>query len=358
MRGSCPVAHSEFLGWSVFRHSDVVGIIEDAARFSSKVSAAHPAVPNGFDPPQHDRYRSIVDHYFHADEMASLEPALRTIARDLIEAIPRDREVEFIGRFALTYALRAQRVWLDWPLFTETALREWTMRNHRAILAGDRAAMEKVGRDFDETVRRVVAEHRARAHVTDDVTSRLMREQIDGQPLTDDEIIAILRNWTVGELGTMSASVGILIDYLARHPTLQDQLRAAPEDLPEAIDEILRIHAPLLSNRRVTTEPVELGGRRIEAGQRITVFWDSANRDESVFGDPDEYRPRENAPNNVLYGRGIHFCPGAPLARLELRVALEVLLASTSRIGPATDAAPDYAAYPASGLRTLPLQIH
>nr|WP_232842344.1 cytochrome P450 [Terrimesophilobacter mesophilus] len=154
----------------------------------------------------------------------------------------------------------------------------------------------------------------------------------------------------------MAASVGILVDHLARHPDLQESLRNSPEELTAAIDEILRIHSPLVSNRRVTTRPVELGGRRIDAGERITIFWASANRDEAVFGDPDAYRPEVNAPHNVLYGRGIHACPGAGLARLELRVALSALLAGTRRMelvpGP-----PDYAAYPASGFHTLLLRI-
>src|SRR5699024_3055443 len=122
--------------------------------------------------------------------------------------------------------------------------------------------------------------------------------EVKGRVLNDEEIVSILRNWTVGELGTMAASVGILVNYLANRPSLQQQLRQRPSDLPVAIDEILRIQAPLISNRRVTTQPVELGGRRLAAGERVTLMWASANRDEAVFGDPDEFRldrdPAEN----------------------------------------------------------------
>ena len=358
MRANCPVAHSEHLGWSVFRHADVEAIALDHARYSSKVSAAHPAVPNGYDPPEHEVYRSMVDRYFEPDDVAGYASAFRAIADELTEALPDDEEVEFIDRFALSYALRTQQAWLQWPDYTETALRDCVSRNQRATLAGDRAAIEEVARDFDDTVRRVIADRRAQpgSGSGDDATSRLLRETIDGEPLTEESIVSILRNWTVGELGTMAASVGILVEHLARHPGLQDSLRTSPEGLPGAIDEILRIHSPLVSNRRVTTRPVELGGRSIGAGDRITIFWASANRDEAVFGDPDAYRPEANAPHNVLYGRGIHACPGADLARLELRVALSALLVGTRRMelvpGP-----PDHATYPASGFRTLPLRI-
>ena len=357
-RTGCPVAHSDYLGWSIFRHEDVVAIAEDATTYSSAVSVAHPAVPNGYDPPQHDTYRQIVDHYFSPEQMARFEPLCRVVAMELTETLPRNEEVEFISHFALTYALRAQRAWLGWPHYTEAALRDWTAKNHRATLARDREAMDEVATGFDGTVRRVIADRRAQpVDVDSDITSQLLLERIDGVPLRDDEIVSILRNWTVGELGTISASVGILIDYLARHPDLQDRLRRSAQELPSAIDEILRIHTPLLANRRVTTRAVELGGRRIAAGERVTVFWASANRDEAVFGDPDEYQPERNAPRTVLYGRGIHACPGAPLSRLELQVVLEALLSSTNQIEANPNLPPDYAAFPASGFRTLPVRI-
>lgn len=356
MRGRCPVAHSEHLGWSVFRHADVEAIAQNAATFSSRVSAAHPAVPNGYDSPEHEVYRALIDRYFAPEDVARYAPAFQAIARELTETLPDDGEVEFIDRFALNYALRTQQAWLQWPDYTEVALRDWVARNQRATLDGDRVAIEEVARDFDATVRRVIADRRAGGGPTDDATSRLLRERIDGAPLTEELIVSILRNWTVGELGTMAASVGILADHLARNPDLQESLRDSAEGLPDAIDEILRIHSPLVSNRRVTTRRVELGGRSIDAGERITIFWASANRDEAVFGDPDEYRPHDNAPHNLLYGRGIHSCPGAGLARLELGVALAALLAGTRRIRP-VPGPPDYAGYPASGFRTLPLRI-
>lgn len=400
MRARCPVAHSDYLGWSVFRHEDVVAVVTDHDTFSSAVSR-YPAVPNGFDPPQHDPYRRLVDHYFTPGHMDTFEPVCRALARDLVSRIPRGQELEFIAQFALEYALQAQRAWLGWPEYTVDALRHWTARNHRATLHREREELDAVAAEFDATVRRVLTDHRARPVSangtpadasgtgpgvgpsagsgagsstgsstgslatlgstpggTDDVTSQLLREQINGVPLTDEEIVSILRNWTVGELGTMSASVGILVAYLAEHPELQSELRNNPAELDRAIDEILRMHSPLIANRRIATRDVELGGRTIKAGERVNVNWASANRDELVFGNPDEYQPQRNALGNVLYGRGIHDCPGAPLARLELRVVLEELLAATTAITRPDPAAHDYASYPASGFRSLPITIH
>ena len=264
MRARCPVAYSDYLGWSVFRHDDIVAVVGDHETFSSAVSS-HPAVPNGFDPPKHGPYRTVVDHYFTPEHMLAFEPVCRQVARDLIARLSLGVPVEIISMFALEFALEAQRAWLGWPAYTISALRHWTAQNHRATLARDREALDAVAAVFDSTVRRVLDDRRAlgAAATENDITSQLMREQVDGVPLNDQELVAILRNWTVGELGTMSASLGILIDYMARHPGLQEELRGAPHRLAGAIDEILRIHSPLVANRRVATRDVSLGGRTI-----------------------------------------------------------------------------------------------
>src|SRR5690606_13055969 len=121
--------------------------------------------------------------------------------------------------------------------------------------------------------------------------------------------------------------------------------------------EILRIDAPLIANRRITTRAVELGGRRIEAGERLTLLWASANRDEDVFDDPDAFRLDRDPSLNLLYGAGIHVCPGAPLARLELRVVMEGLLRPTLHIALVRERPPVRACYPAGGFSELPLRI-
>src|SRR5690606_14042590 len=121
----------------------------------------------------------------------------------------------------------------------------------------------------------------------------------------DEELVSLIRNWTVGELGSIAASVGIVAHHLAEDRALQDQLRADPTQLVPAIDEILRLDGPLVANRRRTTRDVELGGRRIPAGERMTILWTSANRDETVFGD-EVFDPDGHAGENLLYGAGIH----------------------------------------------------
>lgn len=162
---------------------------------------------------------------------------------------------------------------------------------------------------------------------------------------------------TVGEIGTISASVGILAQYLARHSELQARLRSRPDLIPPAIEEILRIHGSLVMNRRVTTRPVEISGKKIDAGERVSLNWISANRDEAVFDEPDKFRLDRDPAKNLLYGAGIHYCPGAPLARLEMRVFLEELLGRTNEIAASPEQPATIAIYPASGFASLPLRI-
>lgn len=218
--------------------------------------------------------------------------------------------------------------------------------------------MAAIALEFDGYISQLLeARRRARPAAQEDITSGLLRERVRDRLLYHDEIVSILRNWTVGELGTITACVGVLCHYLAENPGLQQRLRKDSDLLPAAIDEILRTHAPLISNRRVATKPVEIGGRKIAAGERVTIMWASANRDEAVFDSPDEFRLDRDPEQNLLYGRGIHVCPGAQLARLELRVLMEEFLKRTDKVALAPVRQPTIAVYPASGFSSLPMLI-
>lgn len=357
MRERCPVAHSGLLGWSLFRHEDIVRVLNDPDTFSNAVSM-HPAVPNGMDPPEHTEYRRIIEPYFRPDRMDAFEPQCREITAGLVQLLLGRDEVEIIGEFTHRFAVRVQCAFLGWPADLHEPMRLWTQRNDKSRLAEDRTVTTKIAQEFEGYVVALLRARRvAGAQASDDVTTRLLREQAWARPLRDEEIVSILRNWTVGEVGTISAAVGILVHHISEHADLQERLRAQPSLLPDAIEEILRIHGPLVANRRVTTRPVEVGGRLIGAGERISLNWISANRDGRAFDDPEAFRLGRDPAANLLYGAGIHVCPGAPLARMELRVAMEELLRRTTRIDPNPDRPPTGAMYPASGFGTLSLRI-
>ncbi|MDE2118290.1 MAG: cytochrome P450 [Betaproteobacteria bacterium] len=357
MRERCPVAYSEFMGWSLFRHEDITRVLHDHETFSNAVSQ-HLSIPNGMNPPEHTAYRRIIEPYFAPERMDAFEPACREIVADLVRNALANSEVELMADFALPFAVRVQCAFLGWPPTLLEPLTRWTKINYEATLARDLQAMSEIAREFESFIDSMLE---TRSHTgakpEHDVTAALMHEKVWGRPLSNKEIASILRNWTVGEVGTISAAVGILAHYLAQYFELQKQLRAQPSLLAAAIDEILRIHGPLVANRRITARPVEIGGRKIDAGARISLIWISANRDSRVFEDPEAFRLDRDPTANLLYGAGIHVCPGAPLARMEMRIFLEELLERTTRIQPAPGKAPTRAVYPASGFATLPLRV-
>ena len=357
LRERCPVAYSDFLGWSLFRHQDVLRVLNDSATFSSVVSR-HLSVPNGMDPPEHTGYRRIVERYFQPARMQAFEPPCREIATRLARDLAGRDTLEFISVFAQPFAVRVQCAFLGWPAHLHEPLRVWTQKNREASLALDRPAMAALASEFARHVNELLQNRRTSdALAESDIVTSLLAQQVDGRPLRDEEIASILRNWTVGEVGTISASVGILAHYLAQHGDLQQQLRAQPSLLPEAIDEMLRLHGPLVANRRSTTRPVEIGGRQIAAGERLSLNWMAANRDPRVFEAADTFRLGRDPAANLLYGAGIHVCPGAPLARMELLVVMQALLGGTTRISLPADPPPTLAVYPASGFASLPLRV-
>lgn len=356
MRARCPVAHSPYRNWTVFRHSDIVRILDDPDTFSNRVST-HLSVPNGMDPPEHTPFREVNDRYFTPDRMSSFESACREVARQLAEGLA-DGQIEIMSELAEPFANHIQCRFMGWPERLHEPLQQWTRKNREATRALDREAMSAIAVEFDSYIREQLDERRAAGDdAPRDVTTELLSERIDGRPLSDTELVSLIRNWTVGELSTIASCVGILVSFLATHPDVQRRLRAEPGLIAGACDEILRMRAPLIANRRRTTREVTIAGRRIPAGERVMVLWASANRDEDVFGDPDEFRLDRDPADNLLYGRGIHNCPGAPLARLELTVLLEELFAATATIEPVAGTEPVFAAYPAGGFAAVPVVV-
>ena len=357
LRRGCPVAYSEKLGWSVFRHADVLEVVHDTEAFSSVVSS-HLAVPSGMDRPTHTPYRGLVESYFTAPKMAKFEPTCRQIARELVGRLPRPGGIDLMAEFAHPFALDAQCAFTGWPREVQDRLRDWLSRSQQATLAGDRQAGDDLGREFESIVEDQLESRRAAgSQAPDDPTTGLLAETIDGRPLSLEEITSILRNWTAGELTTISASIGILVCFLARDTTLQEELRRSPAGLPAAIEEILRIEAPLLCNRRKVVKDTVLSGRTLAAGERLTVMWAAANRDEAVFEHAETFRPDRDQQHNLLFGAGIHVCPGAPLARLELRVVLECLLEGIPGWRLATNEPLPLAVYPSAGFERLPIHL-
>lgn len=352
------VKYDERLGWCVMRHADVMRVLLDWQTFSSVVSPRL-SVPSGMDPPSHTPFRKIIEPYFSKARVAQFEPECRKIAHLLVKKmLDRSLHAEVVGELARPFAAHAQCSYLGWPDYMEDGLRRWGVRNRKAIREQNREVLAKSAEVFEYLIAELLDDRRREGKGPDtDLTSRLLFERVGKRTLNDEEIVSILRNWTAGEIGTIAASIGIIAHFFASQPDIQELLRKDFSKLPYAIDEILRITAPLTTNRRVTTKPANVGGQEIGANERITIMWAGANRDPRVFEDPLAFRWDRDTSKNLLYGAGIHVCPGAPLARMELIVATEELLSLTRSINFNPERPPVPAEFPDGGYAAVPLVI-
>jgi len=358
MREHCPVALGASGAWTLFSHADVTRAALDDRTFSNAVSRFL-QVPNGLDGPTHTAYRAIIERYFTPERVAAVAPAVERVARDLVAELEVPGPVDAVV-LGSRFAVRAQCAWLGWPADLEEELLRWMVDNHAATRSRDRARTAEVAHRFDAIIRSLTdARRRAGPDAPDDVTGELVRDRVEGRPLTEEEIVSILRNWTGGDLGSMALCAGIVLTYLADHPDVQAHVRAGLSDreLDAVLDEILRIDDPFVVNRRITTQAVTVGGREIAAGERVFLNWTSANRDPALFTDPDTFDPERNAPYNLVWGIGKHVCPGRPLATLELRLLVRAVLTATTAVEPDPGRPRQRGLPPVGGFTAAPLHL-
>jgi cytochrome P450 len=358
MRERCPVAHSDFLGWSVFRHEDIINILADPGTYSN--ASKRKSIPNGLDQPEHTLYRNALEPFFGVEAMSVFETNCRNVAVNAVQALrSHGDEVEFVSAFARPFTVKSLCAYLGWPTDQWEQLAAWIHGNQQAALAHDRQAGKELALAFIGYVNDALNIRReAGAETYDDITAKLMTMEVAGQTLSDEDIASVLRNWIAGH-GTVAASIGILTLYLAQHQQVQQHLRDELELLPTAIDEILRVDGPLVSNNRTTTRAVVIGGRTISAGERLSLIWIAANRDERAFDDARSvnfHAERAQDGQNLVFGSGIHDCVGAPLARLEMRIAMEELLRNTENIE-LGGVHPIRSGYPSNGLEALTVRL-
>jgi cytochrome P450 len=333
--------------WVVTRHEDVLAVLKDHAAFSSTgalKSAAAPLPPEVIevlregelempyiievDPPLHDRIRGLVTKAFTPRRIGALEPAIVEIVDSLLAPFPAAGEVDIIEAFAWPLPLRVLGRLMGLPESDLAQLHRWGSDWLLVQQDGPLARRIEHAQGTVALQRYFLDAVRAReASPSDDLIGALVaaRTQID-PPLSDVEIAGLPLDLMVAGHVTVTRAIGSTLDLIFRHPQVGEHL-LDPKLRPAAIEEVLRLESPAQGLFRLTTREVELGGATIPAGARVMAHFASANRDECVFASPDLYEPRrEGQSRHLAFGKGIHFCIGAPLARLELGVALPALL--------------------------------
>ena len=355
LRVKHPVIKNMLGEWVLLKHADVITAALDHERFSNRVSQ-HLHVPNGLDGKEHQDYRKIIDQYLTPEALTPFIPVFEKTATQLMKELPKNTALDAVKDIGAVFAVRAQCKWLGWPAEREPQLLAWMKKNHAATRSGDRSKMADVAKQFDDIIHSVIVPRRADDNNTfDDVTSRLCQDTIYGRLLTEEEITSILRNWTGGDLGSIALCVGVIVAYVAQNPDSLASLRTAtPAEIDAFINEILRLDDPFVSNKRITTCPVKIGGQNIPEGALVKLNWTSANRDEAVF-DNTTFEPQKNADANLVYGIGKHVCPGRLLATWELRIALQALLASVNTIALAPNQPLEREVAPVGGYNKVPI---
>lgn len=366
LRGRCPVAHTEALGgfWALTRHADVARVAADHTRFSTTVQNVVPKVaftgrrpPLHLDPPEQTPYRAALNPLLSAERVAVLEPMVREFVREALAPLVAAGGGDLCGDFSARFPVRVFGRWMNLDGALEAQLMDAGPAFIRAVQAFDGEAMKRTSLVLYDMARALIAQRKADPLPADtDPVSALLATRVRGEVLPDEMIVGTVRQVLVVGIVAPMVMLGSMGQHFAREPALFTRLRAAPGMAGAAVEEFLRLYTPYRGFARTPLEDVTLGGRRIAAGEPIALTYASANRDEAVFEAPDEFRlDRENIAEHLAFGRGPHYCAGAHLARLELRVALEELLAACGGIEVVGEVL--YCPYPEIGPYQLPVRL-
>lgn len=322
MREDRPVVLDEQFGmpwWHVFRYDDVARVLTDHARFSSRVPAFElgPLAETmiGKDPPDHRKLRNLVNLAFTPRAVARLAPRVAELTARLLDRTRARGEMDVVAD--LSGPLPAQVICelLGVPEADWDAVRGWAHIHGPA--PGSGRAMRSYFLDL-------VAERRRSPR--EDLVSALAAADVDGERLTEAELLGFCALLLIAGQETTKNLIANFFLTLSDHPDAQARLTHEPALIPIAIEEVLRFLPPVWFLMRRTTADVELGGVRIPAGQHVMPWTASANRDGAQFPDPDRFDVARDPNRHLGFGHGIHFCVGAPLARLEAAVALPMML--------------------------------
>lgn len=277
------------------------------------------------EPPRHTRLRTLVLRAFTSRRIAGLAPEIAALAHTLIDALPAEGSVDLLPAFAQKLPVIVIARLLGVPEAMAPELLAWSnamvgMYQARRTRATEEAATA-AARDFAAFLRGYVEERRARP--ADDLITHLIAAEAEGSRLTPDELIAtcilLLNAGHEATVHTLGNGVKALIEAGSPAAAL------APEAVEGTVEEILRFDAPLHLFTRWVYEEAEVMGHRFAPGDRVGLLLGAANRDPGVWDEPDRFRPFRPQRPHVAFGAGIHFCVGAPLARLELQIALPIL---------------------------------
>lgn len=321
-------------GWILTEYADVDRVLRDHKRFSNESPDSVVDYKSflGMDPPDHTRLRGLVSRAFTPRSVSALAPRIERVARELLNAVEDRDKFDLIEKFAYPLPITVIAEMMGVPPDDMGLFERWS--NDISLVIEPTVTDEQRRRirdssqslfDYFEGIM-----ERRRRDPRDDIISALMAVEEDGDRLTHDELLSTLLLLLVAGNETTRNLIGNGTLALIRHPDQLARLRNDPALMDSAIHELLRYDSPVQLDGRDAVEDVEIGGKKIRAGQRVISVLGAANRDPSAFANPNALDISRDEKSHISFGRGIHHCLGAPLAVLEARIAFAALLARFS----------------------------
>ena len=329
--------------WNITRYDDCVAILRNPEVFSSNSLSYGPALfaqasfgeeqppPSMLfqDPPVHTRLRGLVNRAFTPRMVAQLEPRIQRIADELLDAVAGTGRIDVIDDLAYPLPVIVIAEMLGVPPKDRADFKRWSDALALALGAGltpgnVTGEALQARNELAGYFARIFEERRAQPR--EDLVSSLLKVEAEGDRLTPDEMVAMCILLLVAGNETTTNLIGNAVLALTEFPEARERLVADPSLVPSALEETLRFYPPVQATSRFPKRPVEIGGQAIGERQAVILWLASANRDEAVFPDPDRFDITREENRHLSFGLGIHFCLGAPLARLEAKVALQTLL--------------------------------
>jgi len=357
MRQERPIFYDEHINcWQLFRYEDILRVITDYHTFSSdrkrvfaKDQAAIHSSPVSNDPPRHRQVRDIVNHAFTVRMVEQLVPQITEITNELLNKVIPTGEIDIIKDLAHPLPAIVMADLLGIPEDARERLKQWTeiliARDyhdtvdylktqslsdsqvdipHALSIRPIKDAMQGM-QEVDAYLMRLLEERKRQPH--NDLISRLLTTEVGGQRLTDTELIGFCVFLLIASNQITAHLIGNAMHCFIEHPAIQKRLRQQPSLMRDAIEEVLRYHPPVKSMIRIATTDTNIGEYGIQKDQVLILWLASANHDEQFFQNPECFDIQREPNQHIAFGHNIHYCLGAPLARLEARIALNTILA-------------------------------
>jgi cytochrome P450 len=338
LRAEAPVYWNGELGfWALSRHADVLAGFKEWERFTNtggislevgELSADSTAVLSilAMDPPRHDRIRALVSKGFTPRRVADLEPSIRALAVRYLERAKGAGGCDFVADFAGRLPMDVISEMLGVPESDRDLLRGWSdtvLHREEGVRGVPPEGVAASGRLLQYFVQ-VVAERRRRP--SDDLASALCAAELDGEKLSDKDIIGFLYLLIIAGNETTTKLLANAVYWLQRHPAVRKEVTESPALVPQWVEETLRFDNSTQLMARTVSADFDYRGHAMRRGEKVLLLIGSANRDEEVFPAPDAFDLHRDTSAHLSFGRGTHFCLGAAVARLEARVSLEEVL--------------------------------